>query len=134
MRYKNVKYWILAKRRASPGYARDHGFGSSGKFVLSRFHGRFSIHENSFYALSIFWRQLTGSQVARSKLHPGDILRRKWECYVIKRFVRKSRISPRIPDFSGFLLYQVTQGRVISEFRKTKLYKNPLRIVGGDSK
>ena len=23
---------ILAKRRASPGYARDHGFGSSGIF------------------------------------------------------------------------------------------------------
>ena len=32
------------------------------------------------------------------------------ERYVIKRFGRKSRISPRIPDFSGFLLDQVTRG------------------------
>ena len=37
----------LAKRRASSGYARDRGFGSSRfldcyeKFVLSRFHGRY---------------------------------------------------------------------------------------------
>ena len=92
---------LLAKRRASPGYARDHGFSSSGKFFLSRFHGRFSIHENSFYALSIFWRQLTGSQVARSKFHPGrwHLTAKMGERYVIKRLWQK------IPDFcpdSGF--------------------------------
>ena len=36
-------YITLAKRRALPGYARNRSFGLSGKFVLSRFHGRFSI-------------------------------------------------------------------------------------------
>ena len=29
----NTKFDVLAKRRASPGYARDRGFGSSEKFV-----------------------------------------------------------------------------------------------------
>ena len=37
-------YTELAKRRASPGYVLDRGFGSSGKFVLSRFHLRYSIY------------------------------------------------------------------------------------------
>ena len=46
----------LAKRRALPGYARDRGFGSSGKFVLSRFHGRFSIQLISSYNFSNFWQ------------------------------------------------------------------------------
>ena len=29
---KFIIFFKLAKRRASPGYARDRGFGSSGKF------------------------------------------------------------------------------------------------------
>ena len=35
--FQSMKFTSLAKRRASPGYARNRGFGSSGKFVLSRF-------------------------------------------------------------------------------------------------
>ena len=46
--------------------------------------------------------------------------------------VRNSWISPWIPDFSGFVCSMLL--RVISGFRKTKIYKILLRIVGGDSK
>ena len=74
-------YTILAKRRASPGYARDRGFGLSGKFVLSRFHVRFSIQLIQ-----------TGKYNGKNEI----VL-----CY--KTFsVRKSLISAWIQDFSRF--------------------------------
>ena len=40
-----------------------------------------------------------------------------------------------LPGFRIFLdFYWTMLPGVISGFRKTKLYKNPLRIIGGDSK
>ena len=55
------------------------------------------------------------------------------ECYVIKRFLSENPgFLPGIRIFPEFFCTMLP--RLISGFRKTKLYKNLLRIVGGDSK
>ena len=55
------------------------------------------------------------------------------EFYVIKRFLSENPgFLPGIRIFPEF--FYTILPRLISEFRKTKLYENPLRIVGGDSK
>ena len=84
------------------------------KFVLFRFHGRYLCR----YTDRWFCRR-----------H----LTTKWECYVMKRFLSEnSGFLPGIRNFPEF--FCTMSPGLISGFRKTKLYKNPLRIVGGDSK
>ena len=54
-------------------------------------------------------------------------------CHVIKRFLSENPgFLPGIRIFPEF--FYTILPRLISGFRKTKLYENPLRIVGGDSK
>ena len=107
-----LKLWIFLKTRKTPGFARlcsRSRFRFVGdpriffeKFVLSRFHGRYYLCR---YIISADW-QVAGKN-SRWRWH---LTAKTGEHYVIKRFDIKSRISPRNPDFSGFLLDQVTRG------------------------
>ena len=108
--------------RKTPGWRRATAMltiavsvrrGNFGKFVLSRFHVRFS-------------KQLTLIAPVTSNGKNGRVLCNKTFS------VRKYRISARIPDCSGMFL-SLTWA-ISCRFRKSKLYKNLLRIGGGDSK
>ena len=55
------------------------------------------------------------------------------ECFVKKRYLPESPgYLPGIQIFSEFFCTMLL--KLISGFQKTKFSKNPLRIVGGDSK
>ena len=104
--------------------SQNAGLGSSSfpyrlffeKFILSRFHGRFWNR----------WHFQVEIAPATSNSNHGRAL-----CY--KTFLTEN--PGFLPAFRIFPDFYCTKlPRVISGFLKSKLYKNQLRIVGGDSK
>ena len=99
--------------------------GNFGKFVLSRFHVQFSIQLTHW--------QVTG-QYSNGTLRTKSRNLSVWtQVERPKYYVYKKRpVSARIPVFSGF--FKIYRCGTSCRFRKTKLYKNLLRIVGGVGK
>ena len=110
---KNTRFCVFQSTRKTPGFPR---LCSQSRF---RFIGiPRLILRNSF---CLDFTDGTTSVGTLYQMHDwqvaGKYSRWRWhltaktgEHYVIKRFDIKFRISPRNPDFSGFLLDQVTRG------------------------
>ena len=108
--------------RKTPGWRRATAMltiavsvrrGNFEKFVLPRFHVRFS-------------KQLT-------LIAPVTLTAKTGECYVIKRFLLEN--PGFLPGFRIFPDFFQSKAWVMScRFRKTKFHKNILRNVGGVSK